>query len=169
MIRRPPRSTLFPYTTLFRSTRSSTGIAYANPSMTQSATITITAYDATGKNLGSFTPAPLGPLQHGQTNIPPAFGSFTRFVKITSTIPIISLSLNGEAFPVFSSLPPRDLPRSTPLLRSGINSTNSRPLSYYFSQLAFSGGWQTTLTYVNYSPQTVTCTTNFYSASGAPL
>jgi hypothetical protein len=32
------------------------------------------------------------------------------FVKITSTIPIISVSLNAEAFPVFSSLPPGDLP-----------------------------------------------------------
>jgi|SRR5665213_2675953 len=41
--------------------------------------------------------------------------------------------------------------------------------SYYFSQLAFAGGFQTTLTYVNYSPQTVTCTTNFYSDSGGPL
>jgi hypothetical protein len=30
-------------------------------------------------------------------------------VKITSTIPIVSLSLNDEAFPVFSSLPPGDL------------------------------------------------------------
>ena len=41
--------------------------------------------------------------------------------------------------------------------------------SYYFSQLAFSGGYQTTLTYVNYSPQTVTCLTNFYADSGGPL
>jgi hypothetical protein len=41
--------------------------------------------------------------------------------------------------------------------------------SYYFSQMAFGGGWQTTLTYINYSPQPVTCTTNFYSDSGGPL
>jgi hypothetical protein len=41
--------------------------------------------------------------------------------------------------------------------------------TYYFSQLAFSGGWQTTLTFVNYSQQTVTCLTNFYSDSGSPL
>jgi hypothetical protein len=41
--------------------------------------------------------------------------------------------------------------------------------SYYLSQLAFSGGWQSTLTFVNYSPQQVTCTTNFYADSGSPL
>ena len=41
--------------------------------------------------------------------------------------------------------------------------------SYYFSQLAFAGGFQSTLTYVNYSPQAVTCTTNFYSDSGGAL
>jgi hypothetical protein len=38
------------------------------------------------------------------------------FVKITSTLPIISLSLNAEVYPVFSSLPPGDLPSSTPLV-----------------------------------------------------
>jgi len=42
-------------------------------------------------------------------------------------------------------------------------------MNYYFSQLAFAGGWQTTLTYINYSPQTVTCTTSFYSDSGSAL
>jgi hypothetical protein len=35
--------------------------------------------------------------------------SFTGSIAITSTVPIISLSLNAEAFPVFSSLPPGDL------------------------------------------------------------
>ena len=40
---------------------------------------------------------------------------------------------------------------------------------YYFPQLAFGGGWQTTVTYVNYSPQSVTCQTTFYSDSGTPL
>jgi hypothetical protein len=42
--------------------------------------------------------------------------SFTGFVKITSTIPIVSLSLNFEAAPIFSSLPPGDLPSTTPLV-----------------------------------------------------
>jgi len=41
---------------------------------------------------------------------------FTGFVKITSTIPIISLSLNFESAPVFSSLPPGDLPDTTLLV-----------------------------------------------------
>ncbi|MBI4464990.1 MAG: hypothetical protein HY647_09825, partial [Acidobacteria bacterium] len=43
------------------------------------------------------------------------------------------------------------------------------PTTYYFAHLALGGGWQTTLTYVNYSPQTVTCVTKFYSDSGYPL
>ena len=47
--------------------------------------------------------------------------------------------------------------------------------TYYFSDIAFSGqfgpnsGYQTTLTYMNYSPVAVTCVTNFYADSGSPL
>jgi hypothetical protein len=41
--------------------------------------------------------------------------------------------------------------------------------NYYFSDLAFKDGWQMTITYNNYSPQPVTCVTNFYGDSGAPL
>ena len=97
--------------------QTATGVAYANPSTTQSATITLTVYSSTGAQLGSkvFT---LGPLAHGAANLGPLLGlsSFTGFVKITSTIPIISLSLNAEAFPVFSALPPGDLPGSTALV-----------------------------------------------------
>jgi hypothetical protein len=57
-------------------------------------------------------------LAHGAANLGPLLGlsSFTGFVKVTSTIPIISLSVNAEAFPVFSSLPPGDLPVSTVLV-----------------------------------------------------
>ncbi len=97
--------------------QTATGVAYANPSITQSATITLEAYNATGTLLGSSIIA-LGPLQHGSANIGPLLGlaSFTGFVKITSTVPIISLSLNAEAFPVISSLPPGDLPSSTNLV-----------------------------------------------------
>ena len=97
--------------------QTATGVAYANPSTTQSATITITAYNAAGAKLGShvFT---LGPLAHGAANVGPLLGlsNFTGGIKITSTIPIISLSLNAEAFPVFSSLPAGDLPGSTQLV-----------------------------------------------------
>ena len=35
--------------------------------------------------------------------------SFTGSIELTSTEPIVSLSLNFEADPVFSSLPPGDL------------------------------------------------------------
>jgi len=41
--------------------------------------------------------------------------------------------------------------------------------NYYFSQIAFGGGWQTTVTYVNYSPEEVNCQTTFYADSGDPL
>ena len=94
-----------------------TGVAYANPSPTQSATITFTVYDNAGTRLGSQS-ITLGPLAHGASNIGPLLGlsNFTGFVKITSTIPIISLSLNYESAPIFSSLPPGDLPSTTLLV-----------------------------------------------------
>jgi hypothetical protein len=40
-------------------------------------------------------------------------------VQISSTVPIVSLALNAEAFPVFSSLSPGDLPAGTPLGAAG--------------------------------------------------
>jgi len=94
-----------------------TGVAYANPSTTQSATITFTVYDNAGTRLASQS-ITVGPLAHGSANLGPLLGlpNFTGFVKITSTIPIISLSLNFEAPPIFSSLPPGDLPSSTVLV-----------------------------------------------------
>jgi hypothetical protein len=142
--------------------QAATGVAYANPSTTQSATITFTFYNATGAELGGAS-VMLGPLAHSAINLGPLLdvASFNGYVRITSTSPIISLSLNAEAFPVISSLPPGDLPAG---FSGGGGTTN-----YYFSQLALGGGWQMTLTYVNYSPQTVTCTTNFYTDTGGPL
>jgi hypothetical protein len=97
--------------------QTATGIAYANPSTTQSASVTVEVYNTTGTLLGSHSII-LGPLQHGAANVGPLLGltSFTGFVKITSTLPIISLSLNAEAFPVFSSLPPGDLQSGTALV-----------------------------------------------------
>jgi hypothetical protein len=94
-----------------------TGVAYANPSTTDSATITLTAISSTGVRVGSTNIA-LGPLAHGSANIGPLLGlqSFTGFVEVTSTSPIVSLSLNAEVFPVFSSLPPGDLPGTTTLV-----------------------------------------------------
>jgi hypothetical protein len=97
--------------------QTATGIAYANPSASQSATITITVYSAAGAKLGTQI-LTLGPLAHGAENLGPGLGldTFTGFVKITSSIPIVSLSLNAEVFPVFSSLPPGDLPGTTLLV-----------------------------------------------------
>ena len=97
--------------------------------------ITITAYDAAGDTLGNKI-VTLGPLQHGASNVNAISVSFSGAIVITSTSPIISLSLNAEAFPVFSSLPPGDLSSTPP--------TGAQ--TYYFSQLAFAGGYQTTLT-----------------------
>ena len=96
--------------------QTATGVAYANPSTTQSATITLTVISSAGALLGT-TNINLAPLAHGAANLGPLLGlqSFTGLVEVTSTIPIISLSLNAEAFPVFSSLPPGDLPGTTTL------------------------------------------------------
>jgi len=151
-----------PTTSFVTFAQTATGVAYANPSTTQSATVTFTVFSNAGASLGS-TSVTLGPLAHGSANLGPLLGlsSFTGMVEIVSSIPIISLSLNAEAFPVISSLPPGDLP-------SGF-AGGGGTASYYFSDLAFAGGFQTTLTLINYSPQSVTCTTNFYSDSGGPL
>ena len=40
---------------------------------------------------------------------------------------------------------------------------------YYFPHLAAGASWQTTITYINYSPQQVICTTEFFSDQGTPL
>jgi hypothetical protein len=137
-----------------------TGVAYANPSTTQPATVTITALNSTGQTLGSKT-ITLSPGQHGSANVGPLLnlGSFTGSVQITSTAPIVSLALNFEAFPAFSSLPPEELSGSRPTGAS----------AYYFSHLALGGGWQTTITYVNDSSQSVTCQTSFLSDLGVLL
>ena len=94
--------------------QTATGIAYANPSGSAAATVNVQVYGTSGLLLGSKI-ITLGPLQHGAANVGPLLGltNFTGFVKITSNIPIITLSLNAEAFPVFSSLPPGDLPAGT--------------------------------------------------------
>ena len=97
--------------------QTATGVAFANPSATQSASITLSVFDSLGKPLASKAIA-LGPQAHGSANLGPLLGltSFTGFVEISSSVPIISLSLNAEAFPVFSSLPPGDLPSSAILV-----------------------------------------------------
>lgn len=94
-----------------------TGVAYANPSPTESATVTLTVLGATGARIGTTT-VTVPPLGHGAVNPGPllSLGSFTGMLEVTSSIPIVSLSINAEAFPVFSSLPAGDLPASTALV-----------------------------------------------------
>ena len=94
-----------------------TGVAWANPSSAP-ATVTLTALDATtGHSQGTAT-FNLAPNAHGAANINSLMNlpsTFTGSIHITSTMPIISLFLNAEAFPVVSSMPPGDLPDGTPM------------------------------------------------------
>ena len=141
--------------------RFGTGVAYANPSDT-AAVITFTARGADGQMLASENQQ-LSAGGHGAQNMSPLFGlpSFSGSLEVTSTEPIVSLSLNNEADPVFSSLPPGDVDAAA----QGPQGMTT----YYFPHLAVGAGWQTTITYINYSPQEVTCQTNFLSDDGAPL
>ena len=41
--------------------------------------------------------------------------------------------------------------------------------TYYFPHLAVGAGWQTTITYINYSPEEVSCQTDFLSDHRSPL
>ena len=135
-----------------------TGVAYANPSAT-AAHVTFTARDAAGQTLASVDRTLL-PDGHDAHDMGSLFGltSFTGSVEVTSTEPIVSLALNFEAAPVFSSLPPGELYAST-----------QGSTTYYFPHLAVGAGWQTTITYINYSPEEVSCQTDFISDHGSPL
>ena len=138
--------------------KNGTGVAYANPSDT-AALVTFTVRDADGEVL-AIEDLMLPPNWHGAQNMPPLFdlSSFTGSLEITSTEPIVSLSLNFEADPVFSSLPPGELDASA-----------QGSTTYYFPHLAVGASWQTTITYINYSPQQVSCQTDFLSDFGSPL
>ena len=135
-----------------------TGVAYANPSDT-AAVVTFTAKNEAGRTLDSFEQT-LMPGEHGAQNMARLFdlSSFTGSLEITSTKPIVSLSINAEAAPVFSSLPPGEVDPSA-----------QASTTYYFPHLAVGASWQTTLTYINYSPQQVSCRTDFFSGQGTPL
>ena len=138
--------------------KNGTGVAYANPSDT-AALVTFTARDADGEVL-AIEDLMLPPNWHGAQNMPPLFdlSSFTGSLEVTSTEPIVSLSLNFEAAPVFSSLPPGELDASA-----------QGSTTYYFPHLAVGASWQTTITYINYSREEVTCQTDFISDHGTPL
>ena len=135
-----------------------TGVAYANPSPTE-AVITFTARDADGQTLASEDRR-LSPGGHDAQNMAPLFGlsSFSGSLEVTSTAPIVSLSINTEAARVFSSLPPGDL-----------DAAAQGSTTYYFPHLAVGDGWQTTITYINYSSEEVICQTDFLSDQGTPL
>ena len=136
-----------------------TGVAYANPSDTTTAMLTFTAKDADGETLASVVES-LSPNGHDAQNMVDLFGlgSFSGSLEVTSTEPIVSLSINTEAAPVFSSLPPGELDVAA-----------QGSTTYYFPHLAVGASWQTTITYINYSPQEVTCQTDFISDHGSPL
>ena len=135
-----------------------TGVAYANPSAI-SVPVTFTARDGVGEVLAEVvrTLSPGGHDAHGMAEL---FGltSFTGSLEVTSTEPIVSLSLNFEAAPVFSSLPPGELDASA-----------QGSTTYYFPHLAVGASWQTTITYINFSREEVTCQTEFISDHGTPL
>ena len=135
-----------------------TGVAYANPSAT-AALVTFTARDTAGEVLASVD-RELSPGGHDAHGMMSLFGltSFTGSIEVTSTEPIVSLSLNFEADPVFSSLPPGELDASA-----------QGSTTYYFPHLAVGASWQTTITYINYSPEEVSCQTDFISDHGTPL
>ena len=135
-----------------------TGVAYANPSDT-AAVVTFTAKDEAGRTLDSVDQT-LMPGGHGAQNMAGlfSFSSFTGSLEITSSEPIVSLSINAEAAPVFSSLPPGEVDPSA-----------QGSTTYYFPHLAVGASWQTTITYINYSPQQVTCRTDFFSGQRTPL
>ena len=135
-----------------------TGVAYANPSDT-AAVLTFTARDEAGLTLASVN-QDLSAGGHGAENMEGLFDltSFAGSLEITSTEPIVTLSLNFEAAPVFSSLPPGE-----------VDAAAQGSTTYYFPHLAVGASWQTTVTYINYSPQEVSCQTEFLSDQGSPL
>ena len=135
-----------------------TGVAYANPSVTN-AHLIFTARDAAGQTLASVNHN-LPPGGHGAQNMADLFDltSFSGSLEVTSTAPIVSLSLNFEADPVFSSLPPGE-----------IDTSLQGSTTYYFPHLAVGARWQTTISYINYSPEEVTCQTDFLSDDGSSL
>ena len=138
--------------------KNGTGVAYANPSDT-AALVTFTARDADGEVRASED-LMLPPNGHGAQNMPTLFdlSSFTGSLEVSSTEPIVSLSLNFEAASGFSSLPPGEL-----------DAAAQGSTTYYFPHLAVGASWQTTITYINYSREEVTCRTDFISDHGSPL
>ena len=157
-----------------------TGVAYANPSAI-SVPVTFTARDGVGEVLASVvrTLSPGGHDAHGMSELFD-LSSFTGSIEVTSTEPIVSLSINFEADPVFSSLPPGetiDIPgvMLAPADQAAFNDlfVGKRVLSphpaYYtdfvspgrFRETEGSDIWTGSYTYRNTGPNTGTVTFNY--------
>jgi hypothetical protein len=97
--------------------RGSTGIAYANPN-DQPATLTVFGLGIDGLPLSLGTVV-LPPHSHRAITVDKLIDNsgfnYSGSVQIASDVPIIAMSLNFEAAPVFSSLPAGDLPASVPM------------------------------------------------------
>src|SRR2546430_4537861 len=109
MIRRPPRSTLFPYTTLFRSTQPSTTVA--NRQITPA--VKVRALDAFGNVATGFTDAvaialgsnPGGSALSGTTLVAAVSGVATFFVSLNKAGTGYTLTASAGGFtPVTSTL-----------------------------------------------------------------
>ena len=93
--------------------QTATGVAYANPSTTQSANVTLTVYDVTGNRIGVNRDLPSRTGCH----LRPVLGiSTSRDSPRSRHASHHQLGVNAAAFPVLSSLPPGDLPSSTLLV-----------------------------------------------------
>ena len=73
--------------------------------------VTFTAKDADGETLASVDRDPVARtgMMRKIWRFCSVFSSFAGSLEITSTEPIVTLSLNFEAAPVFSSLPPGEV------------------------------------------------------------
>ena len=103
--------------------------------------VTFTAKDEAGQTLDSVVRT-LSPGGHEAQNMVSLFGlsSFSGSLEVASTEPIVSLSLNFEAAPVFSSLPPGELDAGsggTAITRTSFES--STPEGYTAVTLATGG------------------------------
>jgi sugar lactone lactonase YvrE len=161
-----------PSTKFVTYAQAQTGVAYANPGLVP-ANVTFTAFNTAGAILASST-VTLPARGRGSRLLGDLLGlpSFTGSVQIVSSVPIFSLSVSTESAPLFSALPPGDLDDAT-ILASGSSTPETLPPvmtnTYLFSQLVINAGWQTTVNYINYTPNAVTCETSFFASSGAPL
>jgi len=136
-------------------------VGYANPSDT-SALVTFTVKDATGQTLDSVDRTLL-PNGHAAQNMAGLFDltSFTGSLEITSTQPIVTLALNAEAAPVFSSLPPGEVDAAPDVPGGGNNFGvgDTLPGVPAGAQLFPVSGWATEWSGVTFSATTDRSTT----------